>query len=175
MRKSYSFLIDTDRYSGNFEREMLYFVTGQQNCPDGATGMNYEDYSKPAVIAAIEAGVDFEELLEYRLHQSDDIPEDTCVTIAPTPGFFNDGKGNHYKDTPANRKKAKLWQNTPWPAYQSVQFFLSRKPTLKEIDFMKKQALAFAAAPKINSWDSRPKILGFRLVTEATKEESESV
>jgi hypothetical protein len=81
--------------------------------------------------------------------------------LAPTPGWSNDGNGKHYKVRPTGKKYA-----FKHPAYNSVAIFLQRKPTDKELEVLTRRALEFPSLPKTREWDSRPKILGCRLVKE---------
>ena len=86
------FVVHTDSYSGNFEREMTAFITGEVGGDAGA-------------------GDD-----EVKLFRSEDFPSETKewfsnhvftihdehgitpVIMMPTPGWFNDGHGNHWPD-----------------------------------------------------------------------------
>jgi hypothetical protein len=85
-------IVDTNKYSGNFEREMCAFATAQiGECEVG--------------IEEIDATHTFAAWWEKHIQQV----QDGCwrpVAIAPTPGFINDGMGGHYEDTPENQELA---------------------------------------------------------------------
>jgi hypothetical protein len=173
-RTEYTLAIDTDSYSGNFERELFAFIFGIPDTPDGGT----RDLSLYAN-AAKEAGVskrlrkDFQyELLDVRLNDpGDDGYHRAYVTICPTPGYFLAGEGVHYEDTEANRRKVGAKRH---PAFQSVAIFLEQLPTNKELDYIRERAQAFQTFPSKHSWETRPKILGYRiLVAKTTWEERE--
>ena len=95
------FVIDTNLYAGNFERPMCAFVTGQV----GECGVG----EKEAEI--FEEEVEDE---EFRAAVEDLIgaePDDHgChrpAKIYPTPGWFNNGNGGHYReDDPDAEEKA---------------------------------------------------------------------
>jgi len=174
-RSEYTLAIDTDSYSGNFERELFSFIFGIPDTPDGGT----RDLSHYAN-AAKEAGVakrlrkDYEyELLDVRLNDpGDDGYHRAYVTICPTPGFFNDGNGTHYEDTEENRKKVGAKRH---PAFQSVAIFLNEMPRNKELDYIRERAQAFQSFPKRHDWDGRPKILGYRILVAKTTWEAREV
>lgn len=157
------FIIDTEEYSGNFEREMCAFCTGQV----GECGVGQK-----------EADVFKEECPEW-IEIFDDIvgsePDDHgCyrpVSIYTTPGFFNDGMGGHYRDPEKGSKKVKdnyekyheEKSSGPgdYPAYQSVAIFLNEIPNKPTIDFLMERAKLFTTrSPK------KIPIIGFRLIKE---------
>lgn len=100
-------IVDTDKYSGNFEREMCAFATAQiGECEVGAEEI---DETHP-----------YASWWETHIQQV----EDGCwrpVAISPTPGFINDGMGGHYRDTPENRKLANEAAVQKMIAYQAPQ------------------------------------------------------
>jgi hypothetical protein len=185
----YTLLIDTDKYSGNFEREMFSFITGESECLGDEPHAEYE-YD----IARKELNLDgcddhgpLFALLEERLRDpGDDGAHRTFVSIAPTPGFFN-VHGEHYQDGYTGdlardikfcdycKSGADMKKHQTWPAYQSVAIFISRKPTNAEIELIKSRAYAYSKLPKKFSWDNRPKILGFRLISETITNISENL
>lgn len=81
----YKFIIDTDQYAGNFEREMCAYLTG--------------------VIGECGVGEEFAELFlkEEGKNLFDNIklvPDEGCYrpcAIEPNPQWFNTGMGNSYK------------------------------------------------------------------------------
>jgi len=89
--------IDTEQYSGNFERQMCAYITGQI----GECGVGKE-------IAAAEA----KNIKWFNKHvtREDDDSDFHCyrpTSIWETPGWFNNGAGKHFKDTVENIEKAK--------------------------------------------------------------------
>lgn len=92
-------VIDTQQYAGNFEREMCAYVTGQVGeCGVGAgLAEEYQDTIKY-----------LDWWNEHIVHERDD-SDYGCyrpASIFPTIGWFNNGLGGHYKDTPENQQKA---------------------------------------------------------------------
>lgn len=86
-------IVDTNKYSGNFEREMCAFATAQV----GECGVGEDEVDEAHTYASW-----WEQHIEL-------VPDNGCwrpVAISPTPGFINDGMGGHYEDTPENRKLA---------------------------------------------------------------------
>jgi hypothetical protein len=167
-RTEYTLAIDTDSYSGNFERELFSFIFGIPDTPDGGT-RDLSLYAKEAKDAGVSKRLrkDFQyELLDVRLNDpGDDGYHRAYVTICPTPGFFNDEKGTHYEDTEENRKKVGAKRH---PAFQSVAIFLNQLPNDKELAFIKERMKAFQTFPSKHSWETRPKILGLRILTATT-------
>ena len=79
------FVIDTNQYSGNFEREMCAFVTGKVG--DCDVGHDFvEDFKRDVV------NVSFDNIM----HISDDNDCSRPCSIFPTEGVFNNGYGFHY-------------------------------------------------------------------------------
>jgi hypothetical protein len=174
-REELTLVIDTDSYSGNFEREMFSFIFGLADTPDGGTrDLSY--YTKAAEIAEVSGKLPevFQyELLDVRINDpGDDGYHRAYVTIAPTPGFFN-CEGEHYPDSDKNKHALK--KKTHYPAFQSVAIFLQRMPTDAELKFIKDRANKFCDLPKKHEWDTRPKILGFRILRQKTAWSSEAI
>lgn len=87
------FIIDTDSYSGNFEREICAYITGHlRECGIGSKMVEDDIKSK------------FEKYIEYVL---DDRETNTPVDIYPTPGYGNNGLGYNGDGTPESYKIAK--------------------------------------------------------------------
>jgi len=157
----YIFVIDTDQYAGNFEREMTAYMTGQY----GDCGVGAE------LISEIEsAGLSadyFEDLIDTRPD------EHGCYRpckIWQTPGWFNDGLGGHFREgdeeiakkrhraeclKKANdpvgvhpndvERNKKRWLEAAdefkkYPAYNSVAIFMTREPTEEEVRVLKQRA-----------------------------------
>lgn len=161
MRQEYGFIIDTDQYSGNFEREMCAYLTG---CVGGC------DVGKEYVNLRPEP-MDFDDLLRW---EPDDNGCFRPCEIWETPGFWNDGNGKHYKTGEGPEKKIKH------PAYQSVIIYFQDRPTLAAIHYLKERAYEFSdVRRKKNSAFSykteKIKILGFRLYIKTIREETEEL
>jgi len=96
------FVIDTDSYSGNFERELCAWITGRV----GDCGVG-EEMAEKAGKKKSDA------VLEWCRDRVVDVPDDhgCCrpTSIWPTPGFFNDGFGNHWSDGADPAKVRKKW------------------------------------------------------------------
>jgi hypothetical protein len=128
----YAIIIDTDKYSGNFERQLCAYITG---CI-GECGVS-EEIATAAVFQLKEKAKWFDENV---LAQNDDHGVSRPVRIEPTPGYFNDGLGNHYKDgtdpkivKQKYQKAAKEYDSKNkipgrYPAYQSIIIFLAKAP-----------------------------------------------
>lgn len=89
-------IVDTNSYSGNFERQSVAYATGQVGeCGVGDTQAEHaeEDLSQEVL----------EWWEDHVLHVADD---DGCArpgNIWPTPGMFNDGLGGHFPTTEEGR------------------------------------------------------------------------
>lgn len=91
MGNKYHFIIDTDRYSGNFERRLCAFVTGQLGeCRLGEP--EAKEFKEKFPVEAVE----FEKIIEFYV-------DENYKTLRPckmesTLGFFNSGLGKHYPE-----------------------------------------------------------------------------
>lgn len=85
-KSPFAFIIDTDSYAGNFERELCAYITGHiGDCGVGeVNAARFKD----------EVGEPFENVTV----EADDHGCCRPVTICPTPGWFNDGMGSHYEE-----------------------------------------------------------------------------
>lgn len=153
----WSFVVDTDQYAGNFERQLCAYVIGTVDEYGESQAEFYLDSFESAMgymgLAALK------ELSDCRVADPGD--DGICLApmdLAPTPDRYNEGKGEHYL--------APLGIAYQEPAYHSVAIFLQREPTQDEITILTQRAKEFELLPKIKDWDSRPKILGCRLVSE---------
>jgi len=150
MENNFIFVIDTDTYSGNFERELCVFCTGQYG--ECEVGMDLAKQFKANFPA---------EYKELRKIVNCYVPDEHGVgrpaTIWPTPGFWNNGNGKHFPDFKWNGKSDK------YPAYQSVAIFFYKKPTHEQINFICQRACDYCAKENIT-------ILKFRLIQEIRSE-----
>jgi len=97
----YIFVIDTEQYAGNFERDLCAYCTGEI----GGCGRG-DNYAK---IFAQEVPEDSNPFgcasLDHRPDDSDHPCRRPCA-IWPTPGWYNDGMGGHFRDDLANDAEA---------------------------------------------------------------------
>lgn len=155
------FIIDTNEYAGNFERELVAYITGAVG--ECGVGDDYAEMFQEDVDPAMQtqfsntiAQVDFE--------------DDGCLRPAmiwETPGRLNNGVGVCYDDTPQNR----LDNGGCWPAYESVAAAFDERPTPAMIELMKQRAQQFMDIHQWDQWSNKrkkptpPVIKGFRMVT----------
>jgi hypothetical protein len=170
-QEQWAIVIDTDSYSGNFEREMAAYITGQRTI----RGENFvHDFE-----AAFEEEDPFEDLfVEWPGEHGYELAH-----IHPTPGWGNNGRGDHKKLSDLSVAKRKKYT---WPAYQSVIIRCNEKPSQVQIEILKEWANKFAAKsrePKVQrGFDENMKnpfhyiqplnIIGFRLICEKTVTET---
>jgi len=188
----YLFIIDTDSYSGNFEREMTAFMTGAVG--ECGVGGEYADMFKKHVDWS--SGEDWEDpnnpfngLIEWRTEAAG--CSRPCV-IYETTGRFNDGMGGHYSEGDDMQKVAAKYAEYckkhgsddmvydgpgKWPAYESVAILMNKFPTDEQITMLKDRAYAFPEAYKsIRTCGATDiKILGFRIVEVQVKEKVRTI
>ena len=175
------FVVDTDQYAGNFERELCAFVTGHiGECGVGAE--EAEEFRKDHLENPFEKAI---------LHYPDEHGCSRPVSIWSTPGRFNDGMGGHFdldQQEEANahyhqacldqgehvkkvyahapeygEQEAQKWvkqSNEPadrYPAYESVGILFQVLPDSTLIEIMKTRAKLFADNHNLQ-------IRGFRLL-----------
>jgi hypothetical protein len=162
------FVVHTDSYSGNFEREMCAFLTGQiGDCGVGDDMANlFEE----------ELGEDLKEAFAEIIKQVADEDHGDCFrpcVIWPTPGRGNDGMGQHFDLTPEYATKRY------YPAYESVAIFFKKQPSQEMIELMKSRAQLYAKEEynrKSYHADREPlNIKGFQLLKKVTKVVTETI
>lgn len=139
--KSWLFVIDTENYAGNFERELASYCTGWKNEYVGfvADMEDFEDGSiHPDIVAEIE-----EKLCTW----NDD--ENICE-LYPTSGWSNNGVGGH--------TKLKEGEVPKWPAFMSVGIRFDMEPSNFIVSMMKDRAKIFCESHNLT-------LTGFKLVT----------
>ena len=187
---SYIFVIDTDTYAGNFEREMTAYMSGQIG--ECEVGKERKD------VFVEEVGDEhlFDNLITSR---SDDHGCFRPCAIWPTPGWFNNGMGGHFRDGQEDEAKedhrqmcieeSKKHGGDHWlesadaplvkhDAYLSVAIFMGKKPSKDEIKLLKERALKWssyvaeqkAIAEGEYCFLESGAISGFRLLHEETTE-----
>lgn len=163
---TFVFVIDTDTYAGNFERELTAHCTGCfGDCGVGA--------NKAQLL--LEQHPEMGERFYGIVRQVAD--EFNCLrptSIWPTPGFWNDGQGNQWPDSEwgsqktinaylKEAKKYKLEQKAPGrhPAYQSVAIFFRERPSEDMLNFIIQRIPSFKQG---QPWSEPFRVLGYRLV-----------
>lgn len=114
-------IVDTNKYSGNFEREMCAYATGQI----GECGVGEDEVDENMPHAKWWE--------EHVIHQEDE----GCyrpVALSATPGYINDGMGGHYEDTPENRELAYAAAVEKMIAYYKPRYVAVER-RLREKDF----------------------------------------
>ena len=128
--EEFAALIDTNEYSGNFEREMVAYITAQI----GECGVG-QPIAELAEAELTEK--QFEWFEENILHKLDDNGCSRPARIAPTPGWSNNGNGVHYHN-----------EDHPYPAYQSVEILFYNKVPARIRKIIEKRAYKFATDPQ---------------------------
>jgi hypothetical protein len=137
------FVVDTNLYAGNFEREMCGYVTGTY----GECGVGIEE-AECFVKSLNQAGQDgaaLQEAFAAIISQEPDDSDHPCYRPAgiwPTPGRWNNGQGQHFDDADFDAKKS--WQGRAWPAYESVAIFFQERPTPDQLALMAQRIQLFA-------------------------------
>lgn len=106
------FVIDTNKYSGNFERSLFSFLTCFED-------EEVYDYTKMIALHGDSINPDLQNWWANNIstYNFDEEYRDRVVGIIPTPGFFNDGLGQHF---PNDAIDPPVKTPNKWPAYQSV-------------------------------------------------------
>lgn len=147
--KTYVLVIDTDKYSGNFEREMAGWVAGAYDEDRGHGDREYREFKEQTsedgeneIAERVELAVTSVKHNEYDYVQNG---------IWPTPNRLNNGSGSCRDAEP---------DETGWPAYESVAIFFNRKLTKDEMEFVRKRAQRFSEewVPRFGNRET-PKIL----------------
>jgi hypothetical protein len=159
------FVVHTDSYSGNFEREMTAFITGQIG--DCGVGDNEAD------MFLEDLGEDMKEAFAAIIDQVPDEEHAECcrpTVIWPTPDRYNNGSGGHFDMKDFDPETS--WLGRPHPAYESVAIFFTAKPTAEMIELMKSRAQLYAETQyNTESWHANRdplNIKGFQLLKRAT-------
>jgi len=142
-------VIDTEQYSGNFEREMTGWIVGNNN--------HGEMYDRDMYLKTHSAYPELEDYFsEWQTEYcgsyifDEEYGRQMCGIVV-TPGWSNDGYGQHSKLPEGTKRK--------WPAYQSVGIAIRKTLPDDMIDIVKQLAHEFANNYNIT-------ITGLRYVTE---------
>lgn len=163
-RKSekYKFIVDTNSYSGNFEREMMAYATGLCTHRGQEYASGFED-EFPEIFKELDGIV-------VPCGEYDDV-----ANIEPTPGWWNNGLGGHYRDDdPKAEEKALIARNKEDERYkrqnierskQTLQMLLDGKnPWGPNVDIQEQikgfqreienfeETLAKSLAQPLNKW-----------------------
>jgi hypothetical protein len=154
----YTFVIDTDHYAGNFERELLARITGLV-CDDHAGTEGIANLAKQEMGERVAEL--FENLLEQRFSEHDDSSWLSYADLVPTPGLSAEADTDNVFVVSPSRPFI-------WPVYNSVGFFLSRMPTKHEIDMLKIRTTDLMVNNKFEGRHVKEqiKLKGFRLIEE---------
>jgi hypothetical protein len=191
----YYFVIDTDTYAGNFEREITTYITGIVG--DCGRDQMIQKYVLPLIPQNRKD--EFDRIIRQ---EPDDHGCFRPCKIYHTPEWHNNGLGFHFKDGQEKQalkeyiktvkqdishmyskeeakeeiKNIKKKGITKYPAYNSVAICLFDKPNNNLIKYMKERAEEYAKicrenrASEIGGYErsSSFNITGFRLITEKT-------
>lgn len=167
-------VVDTEEYSGNFEREMVAWMTGQIG--ECGVGSRIIEASRLDMSASLRSFCDHHIV---RLPDDREYPCRRPASIWPTPGWFNDGSGNLHRDDAdlavvqsaweASREERRehvrqIWSHDPdyaertirekdatftepgrWPAYLSVAAFFNEVPSDEMLAELTERARFFSA------------------------------
>lgn len=147
----YLFVVDTNRYAGNFERDLCAYITGVTRDGD-PTGKEYVSEERRYTVLFIQ-------------HPDRDYESETPVVILPTPGWYNNGLGFEFQDgeeatavaaynselakehrhnRKGNRKEnITITTLKKHPAYMSVGICLGEKPNKEDCKVLFKRAKKF--------------------------------
>lgn len=115
----YMIYVDTEDYSGNFERELVAFATGCSH--------EYDHGGIEKIANTARSQMTFGDWWRYHIeeHSGDDEDDPPCyANIAPTPGWFNNGMGGHFKIGDPGVDVG----GHHYPAYQSVSIAVDELP-----------------------------------------------
>jgi len=188
-RHAWLFVVDTNQYAGNFEREMGAYLTGRV----------WKYFSDDAVALANLYKKETGDLYARRFvailgrHKSDGEHWPNYTKLWETPGWFNNGVGGHFRDgqeaealkhhrndwlnesrarhlSAEDRKEYRRRAEEPlfkWPSGMSVAIAFTERPTVEQIAILEKRAKSFPdAAKRIGAYLAGPvpKITGTRLL-----------
>ncbi len=195
----FMFIVDTNKYSGNFERQMTAYVTGrigecmvgepearifyqEMGLKDGKD-KKFSDYEQGdwRGISLECSYEDFDNPFQFVINLGDEHGCHRPTTLYPTPGWFSIGgdcfrDGEEEKALEARNKKNAEAKDSPLRKYganNSVAIFMDREPTTEEITILKERAYKFAEFCKThpNEFEQREiSIEGFRIVKKETTE-----
>jgi hypothetical protein len=147
--KYYAFVIDTDSYAGNFERQLALYITGVE-------------------VEYMHGGMEW--LTELAAKEVDELPKEVIEDVFGRSEFgpFDDQLHDVVNDTGAHTYVEIFESPGSHSNYNSVAIYLDEQPDQKLVKLMKQRAKAFLSIKKPKGDDgSEPekfKILGFRVL-----------
>lgn len=96
-KTQWTFVIDTDSYSGNFERELTGYMTGTLT-EDRGYGHGAEESELFLKECGTEKVAEFDEMIDPRPVDHGDSASVDHYAIWDTPGWFNNGVGGHFEE-----------------------------------------------------------------------------
>lgn len=105
----FTFCIDTNKYSGNFERETCAYVTGVYG--DCEVGMELAKIAREELRKTPFWDPEEDDLTKLPAIVCQIADEHGCyrpASIGETPGFWNDGFGGHYPDSEWENRNGKI-------------------------------------------------------------------
>lgn len=125
-------IVDTNKYSGNFEQEMVAYLIGADT-PRGSTELFEEDAEQNPKLAELKDINICVDHFEY---------DEVYATIWETPGYVNDGYGRvcTIEEYQAKRPAGK---SRSFPAYQSVAFFFCEEVKPEEMQLLRERCHSF--------------------------------
>lgn len=160
-------VIDTDSYSGNFERELASYITGiPQIRGEHLVKEIHEAYGFNSKVYGNEWDEHPENPFFGLFEYTDGEYGPELAHIHPTPGWGNDGNGKHKRIKVGCSSDKK---NYPFPAYQSVIMGCFEKPTREQIEILREWSERFFAK-NLRPWLGSVKLLGIRVIQRKTTE-----
>lgn len=99
MKPAFLYVIDTEQYAGNFERQLAAWCTGQV----GQCGVGEEEAAEFKATHPAEY-LEFSDVVAQFDDDDDGVLRPVCLIA--TRGWLNNGLGYNYKDDPAEHPKA---------------------------------------------------------------------
>ncbi len=159
------FVIDTEDYSGNFERELCAYITGRV----GECGVG-DDMAEIFKNEVKDMG---EEPFSNVMEENDEHGCYRPASIYPTPGWYNDGMGGHYKIGDEKRalenyrknaaayhrnscyvKYYEDWKNNPNNRDRYIKSGWTEKKLKKAVDEEEKKAQEIEKSDKLSKYEA---------------------
>lgn len=179
----YFIIVDTEDYAGSFERELCAYMTG--TIGDCGVGKSYQE-----LFLDEESEEAFDWFEENVIYLPDDHGCRRPVKLSATPGWFNDGVGNHHREDDHDPKEVVRKYNSSsgiraminsmdeihkYPAYQSIEIGFYEKPSNMLLQLMVNRANEFCNEAKLKSCHPPSKITAVRFVERTTTVEDKEL
>ena len=172
----FGFVIDTTDYAGNFSREVVAHMTGQYGQCE--VGKDIAENARRELVSSPNGDGVLIWCGFYIVKRTDAHGCHRPAAIVPTPGWFNDGLGNHWQEGADPALVAQKYAETArrmvsftppqgpghWPAYLSVVAWFDKEPPVWIRDILLTRAKTFLAKP--DEWRQPVEVTGFRLIEE---------